>query len=189
MGQLVLGIKDAFDRRASVDGYLSWQDAISFLMDLGLRGDDIAAASEYLENKSDGLLSFTAFIECYSEFSGLSIPILIKKVSIGSESSVEPMWVPLSNGRWAEVDTEIIDRLVKAAEPYNVSDGELNTFADIWVSADDVEDIFMIAGLTNVTQMSLAAAVRNMSLLLPDISTGKLCFQELLTLFIYHRRV
>jgi hypothetical protein len=186
IGQLVLGIKDHFDLRASVDGYITWKDAISFLMDLGLRDEDIAAAAEYLENLSDGLLSFTSFIECYATFTGLANPVLIKKFSIGNKSSGENMWVPLSSGRWVEVDGETIEILIKAAEPYDISDGQMNSFADIWVAADDVEDIFMIAGLTNVTQSSLAAAVRKMAMVLPDISSGKLCFQELLTLFIYH---
>jgi hypothetical protein len=82
-------------------------------------------------------------------------------------------------------------RLSQAARPYSVttSDPDPDRAAedygpdsstphgkDIWVSADDVSDILLLAGLP-VTAASVAQSVRALSNFLPGISQGKLCFQ------------
>ena len=80
-------------------------------------------------------------------------------------------------------------RLSQAARPYSVCttdpgradedygpDSSSSHGKDVWVSADDVTDILLLAGVP-VTAASVAQSVRALASFLPGINQGKLCFQ------------
>ena len=57
--------------------------------------------------------------------------------------------------------------------------------SEIWVSVDDVMDILLLAG-SPANEASVTYALRTMRNLLPGVSSGRLSFQEVLTIYKLH---
>lgn len=82
---------------------ITWKQAISLMMELRLRGKELAEASEYLEKQysKSSKLTFGEFLEVYSRYCGLSDIQGIRKYHAKYDMNV--YWVPTDSGRWIEV--------------------------------------------------------------------------------------
>jgi len=106
------------------------------------------------------------------------------------------MWVPTRTGQWTEVDPQTADKLLKAATPYTTSGGGISVMDEsstspvvgrgVWVRSDEVTDILMLAGI-NQSEVHTAETVRGVRRFLPGMATGKLCFQEVLCIYVAAR--
>lgn len=94
-----------------------------------------------------------------------------------------------------------MEHLYLCAEPFDISDASISHdqreedriermttlkqmkkhYKDIWVSAEDVESIFLVSGLPAVSHKSLAQVLKTPLIhLLIGIPAGKICFQVLI---------
>ena len=199
MGHLVLAVKGAFDRRKSSAGLISGADATEVLLELSLKGAALGAATSAITatldyNGGHGLLDFPAFLQHYANVCGLS-HIKSTAAGAGTGTAAAPLyWVPTRSGMWTEVDPVSVDKLHKAASPYQTSNDSVSVIEpesktvptlgrDLWVRTDDVTDILMLVGVEQ-SEVHTAETVRSIRRFLPGMATGKLSFHELLCIYI-----
>jgi len=195
-------VKGSFDNRKSASGLVSSADATEVLLELGVKGNALgnatAGIAAFLDdyNGGDQLMDFPSFLQHYATACGIAHE---KPAAAGAgvDANAPPLiWVPTRTGQWTEVDPQTAEKLLKAATPYKThSDGisvmdESNTSPalgrDVWVRTDDVTDILMLAGVDQ-SEVHTAETVRGVRRFLPGMSTGKLCFQEVLCIYVAAR--
>ena len=77
-----------------------------------------------------------------------------------------------------EVSEQDSSKLLLAARPYSIrtASDQNSSPTDIWVSTDDISDIFLLAGVY-ATASTVDRSMRAMTHFLPGVTQGKLCFQ------------
>ena len=219
MGHLVLAVKQLFDSHASASGLVETHDAQTILLELGLRGSSLAEATAGMNNmkgrgdhNSRTLLDFPTFLQHYA----LACQLASNPPKVEQEHEQEQeqeqhvsapvlLWIPSASGIWKDVDLPTTMDLLKSSSPYSTSsedavevgetDGNKSRNKNtsifgrgIWVRSDDVQDILMLCGM-NESEIEVGEAIRSIRNFLPGLSTGKLCFQEILAIYVAVRDV
>ena len=77
----------------SCDSFFKCFYCTALLLSLGLRGQDIGHATEYIQRLDSAKIDFNSFLSFYAECSGLLRPSL---------SSNKHIWIPV-DGKWEQV--------------------------------------------------------------------------------------
>jgi Ca2+-binding EF-hand superfamily protein len=189
---------------------LDSRTATSLLLDLGVRGEALGRATQAMESMSESagpgetLLDFPTFLQHYAHVTGLGFSGGAQGSSSGGGNDKEGraalLWVPTATGMWAEADYASVSELMKAAVPYStthpagesgspsqleqeISHHLANMGSDLWVRSDDVTDILLLSGL-NQSETVVGETTRVLRALLMGMSTGKMCFQEVLAVYM-----
>jgi Ca2+-binding EF-hand superfamily protein len=165
MGYTIVALKNLFDSKCASSSSSSQQQhvispdtALGMLLDLRLGNTVFSKARSVLQRDQVKQLDFRAFLQLYIPYTGLAQ----QDVDAAQEQQQEQTswWIPTVDGTWCAVDLDLVDKIRRAASPFNqitssrhaVSQASIfllpsdDRSGDIRVKADDILDILMLAG-------------------------------------------
>jgi len=192
LGDIVISIKSLYDKLCVDQKQISSRDAMSLLLDMGLRNPMLSKAADMF----DDYVEFSKFLYVYCSLAGVTKPSRFGKTTALSDKKY--LWIPTISGMWEEIDNDLYEALYRAAEPYKLrshKSGDSDALAksrekenihsshfahELWVSLEEASDIMMMTGFTSFTssEVTIGETIRKFRHFLPGVPTGKYAFRN-----------
>jgi len=114
LGDIVISIKSLYDKLCVDQKQISSRDAMSLLLDMGLRNPMLSKAADMF----DDYVEFSKFLYVYCSLAGVTKPSRFGKTTALSDKKY--LWIPTISGMWEEIDNDLYEALYRAAEPYKL---------------------------------------------------------------------